>query len=362
MFSAVILPVFLSIMFIPYWTRKTESFGVSIPEEVYERTELQTMRKKYSVSMGAAGIVAVVGYFAAGILMQGDENTFSLLLSAILVLYILISFIVYLRFHKQMKVMKANENWSHGKSQQVVVDTSFRTQRLTYSNGWFFIAFAISLVTLVLTFQFYDRIPERFPMQYSFNGEVTNWADKSYRTVLLMPVMQFYLAALFLFINSMIGRAKQQVSAENPEESKYRNLVFRRRWSAFIIITGIGITVLFALIQLSFIYDIDERLLIILPILFGIAVTIGTVVLSFTTGQGGSRVQTTTDKKGEVIDRDDDRYWKLGQFYINKNDPALFLEKRFGIGWTINLASPFAWLILITIILLAVGLPLLLGA
>lgn len=37
-------------------------------------------------------------------------------------------------------------------------------------------------------------------------------------------------------------------------------------------------------------------------------------------------------KGGNIIDRDDDQYWKLGMFYFNKNDSTLFLEKRFGVG------------------------------
>jgi uncharacterized membrane protein len=36
---------------------------------------------------------------------------------------------------------------------------------------------------------------------------------------------------------------------------------------------------------------------------------------------------------------DDDRYWKAGFFYINRNDPSVFVPKRFGVGWTVNLGS-----------------------
>ena len=36
---------------------------------------------------------------------------------------------------------------------------------------------------------------------------------------------------------------------------------------------------------------------------------------------------------------DDDDNWLLGTFYNNPNDPSLFVQKRFGVGWTINLGS-----------------------
>lgn len=43
-------------------------------------------------------------------------------------------------------------------------------------------------------------------------------------------------------------------------------------------------------------------------------------------------------------DRSPDRAWKLGLFYFNPDDPTLFVEKRFGVGYTVNFARPGAWL------------------
>jgi uncharacterized membrane protein len=46
-------------------------------------------------------------------------------------------------------------------------------------------------------------------------------------------------------------------------------------------------------------------------------------------------------------DRTEDKYWKWGGiFYCNPNDPAIWVEKRIGLGWTTNLARPAAWVIL----------------
>src|SRR5699024_8557051 len=95
------------------------------------------------------------------------------------------------------------------------------------------------------------------------------------------------------------------------------------------------------------------------PHIGALGMTIGAIALAVTTGQGGSRVKLTNETTEEVIDQDDDRYWKLGQFYYNKADPALFLEKRFGIGWTINWARPLAWISLIVLMVLVTVIPIL---
>ncbi|WP_404450984.1 DUF5808 domain-containing protein [Virgibacillus necropolis] len=355
----IMIPVFISLMFIPYWTRKTESFGVSIPEEIYHSPELKSMRKRYAVLTGIMSTLVAIIFLVTGFYFE-DAETMSILFSIIIGLFMIGSFFIYLKFHREMKVLKKNKNWSEKKSQLVVVDTKFRDQRLTHSNLWFIVSFIIAFASIFITFRFYDRIPDRIPMQYDFDGNVTNWADKSYRSLLLMPIMQVYLTLLFIFINTIIGKAKQQVNAENPEESMRRNVIFRRRWSAYIIITGITLMILFTLIQLSFIFPINQQLLVIAPLILSIGVTVGAIVLSITTGQGGSRLKTSNGANGKVIDRDDDRFWKLGVFYYNKNDPSIFLEKRFGVGWTNNWAHPLSWVFILVVIAGAVGIPFLL--
>ena len=50
-----------------------------------------------------------------------------------------------------------------------------------------------------------------------------------------------------------------------------------------------------------------------------------------------------------------DRFWKFGVFYVNPADPAIFVPKRFGIGYTLNFARPFSWLILALIFIAALA-------
>jgi uncharacterized membrane protein len=38
-------------------------------------------------------------------------------------------------------------------------------------------------------------------------------------------------------------------------------------------------------------------------------------------------------------------------FYINPKDPALFVEKRFGIGYTVNLGNRWSWIFLVITLL-----------
>ncbi|WP_347862069.1 DUF5808 domain-containing protein [Salimicrobium sp. PL1-032A] len=355
--SMILLPVYVSVIFIPYWTRKTESFGVSIPERVYMDDRLKRMRKVYAFWMTMVSVVHIAVSYLLLSMVEVTEEAWGILFSVLLVLFIGISFVLYYLIHRRMKMLKEKEGWMK-EPQRLATDLSFRNRKLTYSSWWFSIPFLISLGTILFTIRMYPEMPEELPMQYGLNQEVTDVAEKSYRSALMLPMVQLYLTGVFLFVNKVIGRAKQQTSAGDPEKSVQQQVIFRRRWSMFTILSSILLTLVFIMPPVSFVYELPPLLLMILPMGAAVAIVIGAIVLSATTGQGGSRVSTVAGKDAAVVDRDDDRYWKLGQIYFNPDDPSIFLEKRFGVGWTVNFARPLAWGFLLGIIAIAVLLPL----
>ncbi len=231
-----------------------------------------------------------------------------------------------------MRDWKDNHPKWHADPNVITINTRFRQQGITYSNKWFILPFIFTLITIVMTLIAYPHIPNKIPIQYNLTGEVTKWVDKSYRSALLFPILQFYLVLIFLFVNTVIRKSKQQIDANNPDESLQRNIIFRRKWSRFIIVTGTGFIFLLSLSQLNLFLSISEQLLMGLIIAFTIFLLGWAIILSFTVGQGGSRLKGKNIKTGQtsknVMNRDDDKYWKLGIFYFNKNDPAIFLEKK----------------------------------
>lgn len=98
----------------------------------------------------------------------------------------------------------------------------------------------------------------------------------------------------------------------------------------------------------------------VLPVLPTAVAGLGLIGVAMWLGQAGSLIphsahRTPTDDE-PVANRDDDKYWKSGLIYINRDDPAIMVGKRFGIGWTLNLANPRSWLVLVTILSAAIGL------
>ncbi|GER67987.1 membrane protein [Weizmannia acidilactici] len=325
----------------PYITRKTESFGVTIPEEAYPDPELKKLRKQYAASIVVFSIIVAAVFITAqtgGFLEAG----FGLAVIGC----IIGDFLIYLFFHQKMKKMKAAYNWLHEKKQTVMVDPKFRQQKLIFSNAWFLIHAAITAATFLITYLFYDRIPDRIVIHYDFNGTPTDWAEKSYRTVFELPTVQLFMLVLFIWMNTVIAKSKQQLNANDPEKSLRQNVRFRRRWSAFTMVSSFILILMFFMIQLSFIVPIPVGWLSYGGMGAALLILFGAVILSITTGQGGSRIRMGNGAVQGSSHYDDDQYWKLGVFYFNRNDPSVWVEKRFGSGWTINFAHPLGWIVI----------------
>lgn len=352
LFGVIFVPAVVITAFTPYLVRKTESFGVSIPSEVFYSSELKAMRKQFATICLALGLAVLAGFF---LFFEAEEPMSALFIVG----YVAAFFAVYVKFHFRMKALKREKAWHVAKKQAIAVDLKFHDKKPTYPNGWFAIGLLIWAATVIFTFLYYDQIPDRIPMQYDLEGNVTNWMEKSYGSVLALPLVTLILTGVFMLVNSIIARSKQQLDPSDPATSAKNNLIFRRRWSAYTIISGHALIGLFSLMHLSFIFSEEPVwLMVALQIVAG-GMIIGAVVLSVTTGQGGSRIRKTAPDHAETINRDHDRYWILGVFYFNPEDPALWVEKRFGIGWSMNFARPLAWMILIGI-LASVFLPMLL--
>ena len=81
--------------------------------------------------------------------------------------------------------------------------------------------------------------------------------------------------------------------------------------------------------------------------------------------RSATKTSTFADRvRTGAVFRDDERNWYAGVFYNNPDDPALFVPKRFGLGWTLNFGHPQAKLFLVgmllVVLLCGVLLPLLL--
>lgn len=79
---------------------------------------------------------------------------------------------------------------------------------------------------------------------------------------------------------------------------------------------------------------------------------LGAVVVSIVVLARNNREPDTDEQDTGLAHRDDHKYWRRGLFYINREDHALWVPRRFAVGWTLNFGNPIAAMLLAAVIAL----------
>lgn len=344
-FYVTLLPMFL-LSFTPYLTRKTENFGVTIPLELHERRDFQQMRERFMKRMLTWNSIHVI--ILIMVQWQFSISTFTYVYIISIIGLLIIFFMNYLPFHKKMKQIKRDEKWLFNKKQQMIIDTDFRKAQIVHHFSWYLIPFSLIIGTALYTIALYDVIPSEIPTHTSIDGNVT-YSNKSPSVLMILPFTQLFLLAIMIGTHYAIKVAKQTINVANPVHSRNQNRTFRRYWSMFSILTSIGFVSLLSYMQLAMIHQTLFAYQNIIILVLIMLLILSLILLTIRTGQGGSRLTSSNNKQSNVIEVDEDKYWILGQIYFNRKDPTIFVEKRFGIGWTVNFARPITWILFLVL-------------
>jgi len=260
MLLAVIASLGAIVTFIPYLTRKTESFGVSIEAKHFDDPEIRAMRRSYVTGTGLSAILALLVAIAAAVSLENDDLGW--LMPVLVGWILLVQTVLYLRFHFRMKTLKQTKGLLSAEMQHTVVETGFHREKRAYSQVWFFPHLIVTAATAWLCIGFYDVFPDRIVMQFDFQGNPTNVVDKSYAAVLMPVWLQLFLILVFWIGNKGIAMSKQQIDAANPQVTLRQNLIFRRKWSGFLLTNGFLMTLAFGMIPLQMLLQFDYQILI----------------------------------------------------------------------------------------------------
>ncbi|NOU78003.1 DUF1648 domain-containing protein [Paenibacillus sp. LMG 31459] len=342
-FILVFVPSIVLIVSMPYLTKKTISFGVTVSAVQFLSEPLRQMRRSYArISAILHTILFIVGILW---LIYSDEH--SKQISWIIITYALamlvISLVINISYHFKMKSVLPTLPIAPGPS-IMKVDTGLQKRNIGLSNYWFFIHVVIVVVNIVFVLRNYDLIPDQLPIHYNSSLSIDRYAAKSYTSVFMTTLIQGLVILLFLFENWSIRREKQQVRED---------VTYRRAWSCFMITASFLIVILLAVGQLNMISLLNINFAIPVILIIIAFIILYALALSFWAGQVESRLERSADSANVRPVHDEDK-WKLGMIYFNRKDPNLIVEKRFGVGWGLNFGHPVVWLILLGVIVVLV--------
>ncbi|UDM80622.1 DUF1648 domain-containing protein [Vagococcus fluvialis] len=344
----------------PYINRRDIPFGVSIPVTDKTKEVVNAQKKSYLfINLGIA-IIINIGIFLYG-QFKPNISEEKLVYLCIVSLFIMlgISLVSYVLKHNELKKYKQTLSLEMKQTKKIVVDLSFRDEKLIFPTSYLVgINLAFVLVTVLLTVFNYQNIPDKLVTQWDFNMNPTTITEKTWGSVMMIPAMQVFITIVMAISNQAYLSAKQQIDGKNPTASSTKSKKFRRQSSLLNLVISILTQLLFVAIQLVTVFErFSPKVVMILSLVFTILI-IGLVLwFSLYYGQSGDRLKTIEINeeeapKGNIVTVDDDENWKLGMFYFNKQDPSFWVEKRMGVGMTFNFAKWQSWAFLIGVIVL----------
>ncbi|GAA0776521.1 DUF1648 domain-containing protein [Clostridium subterminale] len=363
LFLAFMNSLLLVIFLISYFINKTSNngifFGVRFPKEYQGEKELKDIEKSYRKVISTIFLIMFIGVNILFFNLNSySEDILGAIMGITTVGSLVISFLVYLPYYKKTKILKKDRNWTYAKRNVVVVETTLRKPKKDekikpIDSKWFLMLFLFPLISIGLTMYKYDALPKIMEIPYTSFGEFNKDTLRGFLIIYQFPMVQIFLATLLYGINKVIISSKVDLNSGSIEKAITRKKKFKKMGSIIIMIMALETLILFSLIQASILFNFDSMIINYIFMIIQMITIIIFIIVFIKVGQGGRNI-TTKDEKDELYKDDDDK-WILGSIYYNKNDPAWMVEKRLGVGWTVNFAHPKSWVAVGGLVVFIIG-------
>lgn len=335
----------------PYLMPKRECFAVTVPDAAASDPYLKKLKRLYSLWIAAItatllGIATAVYWFFA-------TAGFIVAASAGIVALCLVAFGFMLHFRAKVRAYKTKMGWKASQQENIAL-VGDEPMPHAISMKWDLLFIAMAVITAITAAICYPSMPERIAMQYGMDGQVSTWADKSWGVAAFPVLFVLFIGAIMAFSHWTILRSKKASNPATPVATAWAYGMFARAQSILLVSMGVLLGLLGPFMELAFAGTFTMVQLVAPILVIALIVVAASIGVSVVYGQNGSRLIARMDDSSRLVS-DDDRYWKAGVFYVNPDDPTLFLPERFGIGWTMNFGRPAVWGILAALALLIVG-------
>lgn len=326
----------------PWIVRKGLLFGVYVGEEGFDAPAARTLTRRWYRAM----VVAIVAGIALG---------------SVLALFVASPLAMVVPLLLQAIAFTGLYLWAHAQARALApmgpppaaVAPLLSTPPLSPLLPALTIAACVAcgLFAVAHAWTSYDALPARVPTHFGISGAPDAWGPKSMATVMLLPGMGLVLAVGLSGTAWLTANAKRALRRSDRGVSLAAQLRFRRAMTRFLCGIALLTTLVLTALSVSAIEvglgraaTLGRWQMALTAVLIVYALG-GTVYLAVRYGQGGSRLERAGASTPLTNGLADNRYWVLGMFYVNRNDPSLLVERRFGLGYTINFGNPRAVLL-----------------
>ena len=306
--------------FMPRLTRPDLYFAVTVPPRFPDQPDGKLILGRYRMELILVSVLALIVFFA-GIALFGIRFG-----PAGPMIQTLAGFIAFYRARKRVL--------PHAVQPTMIREAQLHPDNRIIPGGWMA---ALGPFVLLAVCAGYLWIQGSSHVHLSAHPE----ASPAHGLIVYFLSMTATLTGLSVLLYGLAHWVRPVYSG-GPERA--RELQFRRTVAAVVLGAEYCITIQASWLILAPRYQgpIGLGLLPLAPIF-----TLVVILLLARLGQGGSRLapaqKSSTASVAPVGDRTPDRYWKLGIIYFNPDDSAILVEKRFGLGYSVNFARPTTW-------------------
>lgn len=188
----------------------------------------------------------------------------------------------------------------------------------------------------------YPSLPASIPVHFDVAGQADRWAEKSVWSVFGLLIIGAGVVVLLTALSIVATRYSARIQTDDTaEQATLRTRVQRSMLTSLLsqlsFVLALGISAI----------EVTQRLIpgaawatgasAIAMVVLIMVVVIAAVVRGRVQLQPANVRNPLTLRPDAV---DDDQHWKGGLLYVNRDDPALVVPRRFGLGWTVNLGRP----------------------
>lgn len=320
-----ILPIIALVLANETKPKKNIMIGVTLPKERQEEPEVKAICTGYRKNMRNWSV-----FLTLVLIPVFFVPSFSIMLTiwlCWLLLAMIVPIGVYIRAHLKMKALKVANEWFGGVAKCTVVDITVTAALKKPLSHWLFLpALIIGLLPLVIAY-FIDQ-------------------DLFYAATMTLSCVSIIVLSIFIY--PLIFRQKADVVDDDALVNLALTGARRYQWGKCWILLSY-LTAFFSL-ALWFGRNSEWGVLCIVSLY-----SLAAIAICIRTEMNARKTQEKlTAQYGQKQYVDEDDFWLWGLFYYNPDDRHFMINKRVGIGTTVNLARPMAkvWTVL-TIFVLA---------
>ncbi|MFB3855139.1 MAG: DUF1648 domain-containing protein [Vicinamibacterales bacterium] len=335
---------------LPRIARRGLLFGVYVGEVRWESDEARRITRGWYAGMVLGLVAGAALAFAVALVYPGSPAGPFVSLFALVALYPFL----YLRAHLQARRM-AEPGAPDVMAAPLVPETPASLEWPAFAIVVGVVGGGLAIGHAALN---YEALPARVPTHFGFSGAPDAWSPRSFWTVLLLPIGTLIMGVSLGVVAALTARAKRAIRRQDKGVSVEAQMRFRSAMTRFLSGVAILTTVMMALLSVGAVevaLGRAERLPPLFMALTGVLLVYalgGSLYLALRYGQGGARLERRAEAAPLTDGLADNRRWVLGLFYVNRDDPSIFVEKRFGLGYTINFGNPRAIALLLVFLAL----------